>query len=302
MKLTKYKIAIIGLILANIIWGASAPIFKWSMQSIGPMELGFLRFSLASLLLLPFVVHRLQVSRRDLLRLFFLGFIGFGLNIGLTLFGLKLAPSINAPVIGSAVPVFLLLGSIVFLKEKAKSKAIIGTLMGLVGVLIIVIEPLLRTGFDSAVIGNLLFVLSNFALIAYTLLLKKFDFKYPSLTVTFWLFAFAALNFLIFIPIFGGDLGFVTTLDAKALVGIVFGTIFTSTIAYVGYNYAVQHVPANEVGVFLYIDPVIAALIAIPLLNEQITVSYILGTILVFVGIFIAEGRIHFHPIHKLRG
>ena len=49
------------------------------------------------------------------------------------------------------------------------------------------------------------------------------------------------------------------------------------------------------------IDPVIAILLAIPLVHEYPTLSFYIGTFFVFVGILLAEGRIHWHPIHRLR-
>lgn len=295
------KIAIICLILTNVIWGASAPIFKWSLTDISPMALGFLRFLLASLILLPFVIHKIKIKKHDVLKLFFLSFLGFGLNIGLILIGLKLSPSINAPIIGSSAPVFLLLGSMLFLREKVRSKTIIGTFISLLGVIIIVIKPIFSEGFDTKLLGNVLFILSTLAFIAYTLLLKRFRLPYPSLTVTFWLFVFAAINFFLFLPLDRVSYSALFSFDLKGLIGVLFGGIFTSTIAYCCFNYAVAKIDTNEVGVFLYIDPIIAALIALPLLGEQITLTYLLGSALVFLGIFIAEKRLHYHPIHKLR-
>ncbi len=56
----------------------------------------------------------------------------------------------------------------------------------------------------------------------------------------------------------------------------------------------------QEVGLFTYVDPIIAVLIAIPLLQEYPTVHFFLGSVLVFWGIFIAEKRIHYHPFHRI--
>lgn len=57
----------------------------------------------------------------------------------------------------------------------------------------------------------------------------------------------------------------------------------------------------RRTGIFLYIDPLATVLVAMPLLGEFPGPLYILGAILVFMGIYIAEGRIHWHPIHLLR-
>jgi drug/metabolite transporter (DMT)-like permease len=87
----------------------------------------------------------------------------------------------------------------------------------------------------------------------------------------------------------------------QGLVGILFGAVFTSNVAYMLFNFAVKHIHANEVGVFLYLDPVVTVLIAVPLLGETITMTFLLGALMVFAGIFISEGRLHYHPLHKLR-
>jgi drug/metabolite transporter (DMT)-like permease len=88
-------------------------------------------------------------------------------------------------------------------------------------------------------------------------------------------------------------------LDLRGWIGIVFGVIFSSAIAYTLYNYGISKLDAQEVGIFSYIDPVIAVLLAIPLLQEFPTFYFYAGTFLVFLGIVIAEGRIHWHPLHK---
>ena len=89
-------------------------------------------------------------------------------------------------------------------------------------------------------------------------------------------------------------------LDYRGWIGIIFGVIFSSAIAYSLYNYGISKIDAQEVGIFGYIDPIIAILIAVPLLHEYPTLYFYMGTFFVFIGIVIAEGRIHWHPFHKL--
>jgi len=62
-----------------------------------------------------------------------------------------------------------------------------------------------------------------------------------------------------------------------------------------------SRVKAQEVGLFNYLDPVVTVLIAVPLLGEHPDIYFFIGTILVFGGIYIAEGRIPWHPFHKLK-
>ena len=66
MKLSRTQLAIIALIVANIIWGAAAPIFKWTLQEVQPFTFTFLRFFFSALVLLPFTIHRLKINAEDI--------------------------------------------------------------------------------------------------------------------------------------------------------------------------------------------------------------------------------------------
>lgn len=301
MRLSKYHLAIIAVIITNLIWGASPPIFKWALTDIPPFTFAFFRFFLASLLLLPFSLHHLMISRQAFLKLSLLAFLGFFLQISLLLFGLSLSPSLNAPIIISSAPIFLIFGSFFMLHERVRTKTAIGTLVSLLGVLVIVLRPLFDNGFDGNIIGNFLFILTTLSMVLYTLLLKEYNLPYSARTITFWLFALASM---IFFPFFLWETSSMQVMEIftyRAILGILFGAIGTSVLAYLLYNAAITHIKASDIGIFLYIDPLVTALIAVPLLGEKITILYLLGSIFVFVGIFIAEGRIHYHPFYKLK-
>ena len=89
--------------------------------------------------------------------------------------------------------------------------------------------------------------------------------------------------------------------DNKGLIGILYGTVFSSLLGFYFYNFAVKYIKANEIGIFTFTEPFLTALIAIPLLGEKITISYLIGAIFVFAGILIAEAKLHFHPGHNLK-
>ncbi len=302
MRFSKAQLALLSIIVTNIIWGASSPIFKWSLIDIGPFSFAFLRFFLASLFLFPFTIHNLQINKKELITLFVLSFVGFFVHISLFLFGLTISSSINAPIIASSAPVFLIVGSIVILKEHIKKKMLLGTIISLFGVLIIILRPLLDKGLDGTIIGNLLFVMATLSFVVYTLLIKEYHLHISTTKMTFYLFAIATI---IFFPFFlwesSQQSSIFNELTTKSMLGILFASVFTSVIGYLLYNFALKYIQVNETGIFLYIDPIIAIIIAVPLLGEQITLSYIIGSLLVFAGIFIAEKRIQYHPFWKLQ-
>lgn len=294
MRLSNHQKAIIALIVANIIWGAAAPIYKWSFSNIEPFTLGFLRFFLAAVILFPFVRKNLHIERRDYRKLLLLSFALF-LHISLLLIALKSTSSINVPIIGSAAPIFLIFSGILFLKEKTPLKKVLGGITGLLGVLIIVLIPALKNGLDGSLIGNVILIVSTVFSVINTILTKEIIVRYKPLTLVFWTFIIASFCFFPFFLYEGYSTGFLSHLGMQGIIGIVYATIFSSVICYVLYYFATKYLLVADVGVFTYLDPIVTIMIAIPLLGEIPTVEYILGSFLVFIGIYIAENRIHYH-------
>lgn len=297
----KHNQAILALILANIIWGAASPIFKLALQNIPPFTLAFFRFFGATMILFPFTVQNMWIKRQDWFNLILLSVFGITINISFFFLGLQYAPSINAPIISSSSPVFIYLFSIFFLHEKNHPKVLLGTLVSLLGVFIIVGQPLITSGLGGQFVGNIFFVLASLGAVVHAVVCKKISSKYNASTITFWSFLIGSLTFLPFFLYEMVNLHPINTLDYRGIMGILFGIFLSSAAAYSLFDWGIKKIDAQEVGLFYYIDPIIAAMIAIPLLGEVITSLFLLGSLLVFSGIFIAEGRLHYHPLHKLR-
>jgi drug/metabolite transporter (DMT)-like permease len=296
----KIRLAILFLILANIIWGASFPIYKWTLSDIPPFTFVFLRFYPAALILLPFVYNDLKIARQDWKNLILLSFIGITFSISALILGLKYSSSINAPIILSAGPIFLIVGSFFYLKEKLKTKTVLGTLISLIGVLTIVLLPLFKQGIDGGVFGNFLLILAAIGAGVHALLLKKILPNYKPLVIAFWSFLIGSLPLM---PVYYMELAqthWTAGFNYQDAVGILFGTILATVVAHSIYAYAIKYIKASEVGIFTYVDPIATIIVAIPLLGEKITLPYLIGALFVFLGIFIAEGRIPYHPIRKL--
>ncbi|MBP9717041.1 MAG: EamA family transporter [Candidatus Levybacteria bacterium] len=301
MQLGKIQLSILALIIANVIWGASFPIYKWALDDIPSLTFVFLRFYIGALILLPFVYKDLKVEREDWWDLFIMSFVGITISISLLILGLKLSSSINAPIIMSMGPVILIIGSFFYLKEKLKRKVILGTLVSLIGVLLIVILPVFKEGLSGSVLGNLFLVGAAITSVVHALLLKKIMPKYKPLPIAFWQFLIGSLPLLPFFFIELNQTHWTSDINMKIIIGLFFGAVLATAIAHSIYAYGIKFIKASEVGVFTYVDPVATIVVAVPLLHEEITPLYLAGAAFVFLGIFIAEGRLHYHPFHKLR-
>ncbi len=294
---------ILALIITNIIWGGASPIFKFALENIPPFTLAFIRFFFAGLIFLPIALKNFQkINFKRWIEIFLVGFFGIFINITFFFLGLKKTESINVPIIASSGPVFLYIFSILFLKEKPKLKVFAGMIISLIGVLTIVLYPIFFDGkkiLFGEIEGNFFIVLATLGTVIQTLIGKDLLKKVNPYFVSAFSFLLSSLLFLIFVPSELSSWSF-SQLTINGWVGIIYGVFFSSAIAYFLYYYGISKLEGQEVGIFTYIDPVVAVIIAYPLLGELPNFWYILGSIFVFGGIYLAENRIHWHPIKKV--
>jgi drug/metabolite transporter (DMT)-like permease len=300
MKISRTKQAIIALVIANIIWGAGPPIFKWAFVDIPIFTLAFLRYIIPLLLISIFGYRYIPVEKKDIPLILLSGFLGITLNIAFYYIGIQYTASINAAIIASAAPVFLIFASILFLKERPNRKVLLGNLVGITGILFIVIEPVLVPHTINSLKGNILLVFSTFAVITNTIFAKELIRKYHPVTLIFWLFLVGALSFFPFFFFITFHLIFLLTFTFQGIFGILYGAFFASLLAWLLFLWALKYFMASETTIFDYVDPLAAIVVAAPLVHEYPSPMFFFGSLLVFFGIYIAEGRIHWHPLHML--
>ena len=299
----KDMIGIVAILLANIIWGAAPPIFKYSLENIPPFTLGFIRFFIAGLIFWPFVIrHNVSLKRRELKDIVLGGLWGISINVGFFFLGLQLAPSINVHIIGALGPIVLYFFSLMMLKEKPHPQIVKGMFVALLGAIVIILAPLLRSP-DSisfvaggkllnTLIGNLFFVISLVGSILIVIYTKRVSKTVSPLLITCIQFFVGAFTFA---PLMVYELQSwsFAELTFSSWVGIIYGTLFSSAIAYFAHNYAISKMSAQEIGVYSYIMPVIAILVAIPLLGEYPDKYFLIGALFIFLGIFVSKKHVH---------
>lgn len=299
--MSQAKKAVIFLIIANFIWSAGSPIFKWALESnIHPFTLGFFRFLIPILIIGFFFRPKMNIKARDFPKIVFASVCAISINIGFFFFGIEKTLSINAPIIGSSGPIFLILGSMLFLRERPGRRVFIGNMLGLTGILLIILEPLIQSNTGGSVIGNFFLIISMLSAVTGAILSKELLKDYPPMTITFWAFFIGLLTFS---PFFFNEVhryGLLPQLSFPGITAIFIGGVFSSLIAYSCYYWGLKHISASETSIFAYIDPIAGVIIAAPLIHEYPNVFFLAGSILVFLGIFISEGRLHYHPLLKL--
>lgn len=294
-----HKKAIIGLIIAHIIWGAAYPIYKWALHDVPPFTFVFFRFFFAAYFFLPFVYKNITIKRKDWMNFFWLGMTGITFGISFMFIGLQHTSSINAPIILSGGPIFLLIYAI-FSHQKVKNNDIIGTVVALLGVLVIVLKPIFTEGFDGSLLGNGLLLLSSLIGVWNFVLFRKLIKEYSLMLVNFWMFVIGTIPLF---PLMVYELNthsLSTIFQPAGLIGIFYGCVLATTVAYMLSSYSVKVLTTTEYGVFGYTDPLATVLVAIPLLGEVVTLPYVIGAGFILVGVYITEHRLHWHPFHLL--
>ena len=297
-----HKKAILSLILATTIWGAAAPIFKWSLENVPLFSLAFLRFGLASLILWPLVRKNLSIAQSDRWAVVRIGLLGVTLNVFFFLAGLKLTLAINAAIITATIPIFTMAAAALYLREKLTWHIIFGALLTSLGILVIFAQNLLTFGISAHVAGDVLLLLAAWSWVGYEITSKKLLPRYSPLTLTFYSFVIGAITFLPFaLGEYATNPLWPQLLTFRGYFGIIYGAVFSSAAAYFLWEWGLSKLPASESSLFFHLNPIAGVLVAVPLLGESMTVPFAIGAALVFSGVFLAEWHNRRSPTNLLQ-
>jgi drug/metabolite transporter (DMT)-like permease len=87
----------------------------------------------------------------------------------------------------------------------------------------------------------------------------------------------------------GPGVGEIGQLQAGSWLGIGFLGIFCSGLAYIFWYDGLQSVPASQVGAFLYLEPLVAVVVAAIVLNEPLLLVSLIGGGIILAGVWIVN-------------
>lgn len=270
------------------------------------MSLAFLRFSLASLLIAPFFLletKKIKISKQDLPKLIGVGIFAITLNITFFFEGITRTTVINASALTLIIPLLSVLLGWIFLKEKIYLINLTGIFAGLLGAVIIIQIPEIVFGNYSPkeLIGNILLILASTSWVVGSVISRGLLKKYSSLVVTSTAFIVGVVTF--FLPAakeYIQNPSWVNNVTVLGLLGLIYMTLLSSISAYFLFEWGLAKTSVNRANLFQYIEPFIAASLAIMLLGEQVTVPFILGAILIAAGVYSGTlSKESHHKAHK---
>ncbi|MAQ21643.1 MAG: EamA family transporter, partial [Flammeovirgaceae bacterium] len=165
------------LILLAVIWGSSPFLIKKALFKLDPFEIGALRLTLASFVLMPFLLKKLkEIKRKDYFILFISGIVGNVLPYFLYPIAQTKIDSATSGVLTSLTPFFALIIGVIFYKLKATKNNIIGLIIGFLGTFLLILFSGSSGGFTADVFG--LFVVAATLLYGINLNLVKYHLKH----------------------------------------------------------------------------------------------------------------------------
>ncbi len=284
-----------ALLGANLIYGMNYIIAKGVMpDKIGPSAFIFVRIVGASILfwiLRIFIKER--VARSDFPRLILCGLLGVAANQLLFFHGLNLTSPIDASIIITAMPVMVLIFSMILLKEKLTSAKLLGLLIGGVGAVLLITYGK-ASGGNSSVLGNTFIFLNATSYALYLVVVKPLMAKYKPLTVITWVFFF---GFFFMFPFGIGDVMQTdfSQFTTSTYLAVIYVVICTTFLAYLLNIYALNYVSPSVNSSYVYLQPVVSflmvSLYGYILMDDQysedINTVKILSCILVVAGVYL---------------
>jgi drug/metabolite transporter (DMT)-like permease len=214
-------------------------------------------------------------------------FCGVGFNMVTFMWGLSLTSPISASVLMVSTPIIVLVLSAIFLKERLFATRIVGILVGFSGAALLIF---LSTGAgaeaSNPTLGNLLIFVNAISYAFYILLAKKLTAKFHVFTLMKWLYFFG----VIFITPFGIIQGLefeISTASTSTLLNIGYVILFATFGTYMLNIIAIRTLKPSVVAVFVYLQPLLATLIAIGLGKDMITWQKAVAGLLIFTGVFL---------------
>ena len=291
----------LALIAVQIMFGTWPIIGKIVLQTVPSAGLVGLRVAGAALAFIVIGKATGGVGRiqgRDWPLLIGSSLLGLVLNQWLYVKGLSLTTAINATLLSTTIPVFTLLVGIILRTDRATLRRMVGIALAASGV-IYLIGPT-RGGFSSVTrAGDFLIVSNSLCYGAYIAVSKDLVKRYSALTVITWVFIVACVTT---VPVGLVSLSHISlaTISTGVWLKILFIILVPTVGAYYLNAWALARVPPSTVAVYIYLQPLIAFVLAPLFLGERLSWRAAIASIFIFSGVLVVTRRGRSRAVREL--
>lgn len=276
-------------------WGASFVATKIALRELDPLSLVWIRFAIGVVVLGGAVLWRRQlqpIGGKEIAYFSALGFLGITFHQWLQSNGLVTSQATTTGWIIATIPLFIALLGAVFLRERLGLARVLGIVLAAVGVLLVVARGDFRSldgglgGIGAP--GDALILLSAPNWAVFSVLSRHGLKRHPAARMMFyvmvlgWLFT-TALWFA------GRGPHTIPHLTSSGIGAVLFLGVICSGVAYVYWYDALERIPASQVGVLLYLEPLVTVAFAASFLHEGIRLGTLAGGAIILLGVWIVN-------------
>jgi len=277
--------------LVNVIFGLNMVVSKSILpDKISPEGLTLARvlFACAAFWITSFFSRREKIEKKDLFMLFICSMTGIVLNQGAFLKGLNSTSPVDASVLTTCSPMFVIVLAFFFLKEPITLKKAAGVLIGASGAIFLILSGNHSGGSASSMSGNMLIITGGLMYAVYLTIAKPLTLKYSSVTIMKWMFLFAAI---VLLPFEYEEMlespSFIAPYNPQTLWSIFFVLFGATYLAYMMIPMALKRIRPTTLSMYNYLQPLIASLVATFIGQDTITWEKIISAMLIFSGVYL---------------
>jgi len=297
LKVTHFLFVLLG-----VIWGSNFILMKMAASYITPLQVVFVRVvsGLLPIMLYAFYKKQLRLEHIRYLHCFFVMSI---LATSLYFYGfVKGTELLNSGVAGGvsgSIPLFSFIAAAIFLKdEKVGLVKLSACLLALIGIVLIA-KPFSGKVDNNLLHGIIFMALGSLSLGLSFVYAKKFvtPLSIGNTALVTYQLTIAAI-ILCFLTDFSG----ITNIqnNHSVLMGTVVGLgIIGTGMAYVIYYYIVDGLGAVTASTVTYLPPIVALIIGVLIVGEEIVASDYVGTLFIFLGIFVLNREKYTQSFHQ---
>ena len=281
------------MVIPPLLWAGNFIVGKAVSDQHAPIGLSFWRWFLASLIFLPFAAKSIRKQwhtiRHHFWQITLLALLSVSLFNSLAYISLQYTSATNATLLNSFIPIFILIISSLFFKEKLLPRQVFGVMVSLLGVLAILSrldrEILLGLQINQ---GDLWMLLAALDWALYSILLKYLRPKeidaVPFLGILLILGTVMILPVWLYNPFHEPAM----VLNREMLWALLYIAIFPSIISYLAWNYGMHRLGAAVGGQYIHLMPLFGAMMAVIFLHERIQLYHLAGALLIGTGLWLS--------------
>ncbi|MDE5607545.1 MAG: DMT family transporter [Muribaculaceae bacterium] len=283
----KGHLAMLG---ANTMWGLMSPVAKMVFASGVVLPAVMVDFRIAGAALLFWITSlftpREHVPFMDILRLMGAGMLGILLNQGAFIIGVSLTSPGEASLVTTTMPMWVMLLAWLILREPITVRKAGGIVLGATGAIILIAGGGMAARGSNPALGDVLVLCTQLSYALYLTLYRNFIKKYTLVTLMKWMFLSAAA---VGLP---GSMRWLaatswTSISLSEWLGIAYVVMCGTYLAYIGIMIGQKNLRPTVVGMYNYVQPVVATVTGVCLGLDVFTPVKGVAVVLIFSGVWL---------------